>query len=156
MNNNSYASNMTNILNQYLSNIAVLNINLYNYHWNVIGPLFNDLHSKLQEYYEQTTLMFDQIAERIKMLNGFPITSLQNYSQISTIKNIESKNYNDKDIIIAIIKDFEIILTMTYEIGTIANQANDLNTINLMTNYATFFDKQLWILRANLKQKEAY
>ena len=123
-NTNAYQSNMISILNQYLSNIAVMNVKLYNFHWNVVGPFFFGLHPKLQQYFEQTTQMYDQVAERIKMLSGYPITNLPMYEQTSTIKSVESKDYTEKEILQMLIRDFEVLLAMTYETGNLAAQRN--------------------------------
>ena len=40
-----------NILNEYMANLKVLNNNLYNMHFNIVGTSFFGLHKKLQELY---------------------------------------------------------------------------------------------------------
>jgi len=151
-NSSLYRNNMANLLNQYLSNIAVIITKLYNYHWNVVDDLFILIHDKTKEYYTKMQEIYDEVAERIKMLNGYPITTLEEYSKISTIKSVESKDYDRNTIIRSIISDFEILLSIVQEIGDIATQVNDMNTINLVTMYTTFFEKQLWMLRAQLNK----
>ena len=49
----------TELLNEYLSNLKVLNNNLYNLHFNVIGEHFFTLHKKLEEYYHKVADMYD-------------------------------------------------------------------------------------------------
>lgn len=41
---------------------------LRNFHWNVIGENFFDLHAKFEEMYTDTLIKIDEIAERILTL----------------------------------------------------------------------------------------
>ena len=86
-------NNKVDILNEYMSNLKVFNNNLYNLHFNIVGSSFFGMHQKLQDYYEKLALMYDTAAERIKMLGGYPITSLKQISEVSTIKSMKSQNY---------------------------------------------------------------
>ncbi len=151
-NPNMYRSNINNLLNQYLSNIAVEITKLYNFHWNVKDPMFTILHKETENYYTKLQEMYDETAERIKMLNGYPITLLEEYAKISTIKSIESKNYNSEIIIRTIVNDFELLLSLSQEIGNMATQVNDMGTIDLVTNHISFLEKQLWMLKSQLNK----
>lgn len=149
--NNNYQTNLSNILNQFLCNIAVEVTKMYNIHWNLVGPNFLGLHKKYQEYYEKFSDMFDQVAERIKMVGGFPITNVQMFEQGSTVKSIASKDYPANEAIPITIADFGILLSMAKTINDLATKANDSNTSGLMGDYESFFEKQLWMLKAQLK-----
>ncbi len=94
------------ILNEYMANLKVLNNNLYNLHFNIVGESFFGLHKKLQDYYEKLALMYDSTAERIKMLNGMPFTSLREIEDISTIKSMKSMNFNGKQVLEVLDNDF--------------------------------------------------
>ena len=147
----NYQQNINKLLNQYLANVAVLTNKLYNYHWNVVGLSFFPFHTKLQEYYEETNEMFDEIAERIKQLEGFPVASLRAYNEMAQIKAVESRNYTDREIIIDLVKDFCYMVAITNQIILYASEANDEATVVLFSDYAVFFEKQLWMLKAHLK-----
>jgi starvation-inducible DNA-binding protein len=151
MNNNSYQNQMITYLNQFLSSIAVLTNKMYNYHWNIIGPDFWPLHVKLQEYYEKGNDEFDVIAERIKQLGGYPLTSLAMYSANSGIKEAESKNYTGREAIMGLINDFKIIHKMGSDIASYASSIGDGVTGGLIGDYLAYIEKQLWMLEANLK-----
>jgi starvation-inducible DNA-binding protein len=144
-------ADMSDILNEYLSNLKVLNNNLYNLHFNVVGEDFFQVHEKLQEYYEQVAIMYDDIAERIKMLGKFPITSLVEYEESSTIKSMISQDYTIQQAFEVVVNDFNFMLDFSNAIYTYANEIDDANTIDLMTENIRFFEKQLWMLKASLK-----
>ena len=98
-----------NILNEYMTNLKVMNNNLYNMHFNIIGESFFGLHRKLQEYYEKVALMYDAVAERIKMLGGMPITSLKEIEETSTIKSMKSMNFSGKQVLEVLDNDFSFL-----------------------------------------------
>lgn len=138
-------------LNEYLSNLAVLSTKLYGFHWNVVGPLWSNIHSLTQTYYEEILNMYDIIGERIKQYNHFPITDTKTYAEIAKIKNVESKDFTAEEIISCIIPDFEYLNTMTLQFAKIAEETNDIVLLEIMTQHATFFEKQIWILKSHLK-----
>jgi len=41
-----------------------------NYHWNVVGPQFHDLHKFLDAQYEELADIVDDVAERARSLGG--------------------------------------------------------------------------------------
>lgn len=40
------------------------------YHWNVVGPQFNDLHTFFESQYEELNDIVDDVAERARMTGG--------------------------------------------------------------------------------------
>ena len=52
------------MLNALLADEYVLYTKTRNYHWNVVGPQFNDLHKLFGEQYEAIDEFVDDIAER--------------------------------------------------------------------------------------------
>ena len=151
MNNNCNHKDISEILNEYLANLKVLNNNLYNLHFNVVGSDFFQVHLKMQEYYEKTAIMYDDIAERIKMLGSYPITSLNTYEQRSTIKSMLSQDYSIKQVFEVVVNDFSYMLEFSNALYVYANEINDANTADLMLDNIKFFEKQLWMLNASLK-----
>ena len=149
--NSNYQQQIVPYLNQFLSNIAVFTNKLYNYHWNIVGPDFFPLHLKFQEYYEKGNDEFDIIAERIKQLGGYPITSLAQYSSISGIKEADSKNYGGVEAIKNIVTDYKFIHKMGADIASYASSMGDGVTSGLIGEYLTYIEKQLWMLEANMK-----
>jgi starvation-inducible DNA-binding protein len=142
---------MLTYLNQFLSNIALLTNKMYNYHWNITGPYFFVLHSKFKDYYEKGNEMFDIIAKRIKQLNGSPITSLAIYESTAGIRAAESKKYNGSEAISNTISDFKYIHRIGSDIASYAESIGDRATGNIVGEYLTYLEKQLWMLEANLK-----
>ena len=53
-------------LSRLLADSYTLYLKTHNYHWNVVGPMFNTLHLMFEEQYTELAMAVDQIAERIR------------------------------------------------------------------------------------------
>ena len=140
-----------NILNEYMSNMKVESNNLYNLHFNVVGMSFMGLHKKLQEYYENFNIFYDNIAERIKMLNGYPLTSLLKIEETSTIKSMKSMDFNGNQVLNILDNDFSFLMEYTKDLIKDFNEKNDYYTSNILNKILMYIEKELWMIRSSLK-----
>lgn len=138
------------ILNEYMANLKVLNNNLYNMHFNIVGESFFGLHRKLQEYYEKVALMYDEVAERIKMLGGFPITSLKEIEDISTMKSMKSMNFKGKQVLEVLGNDFTFLRDYTKDLIEYFDKEKDYYTVSILGNNFSFVEKELWMIKTSL------
>lgn len=138
------------ILNEYMSNLKVMNNNLYNMHFNIVGESFFGLHRKLQEYYEKVAIMYDNVAERIKMLNGMPITSLKEIEDTSTMKSMKSMNFSGKQVLEVLDNDFTFLRDYTKDLIEYFNKEKDFYTISLLEENLNFIEKELWMIKTSL------
>lgn len=140
-----------NILNEYMSNIKVENNNLYNLHFNVIGMSFMGLHKKIQEYYEHFNIFYDNIAERIKMLDGYPITSLNKIEEISTIKSMKSMNFSANQVLNILDNDYSFLIEYTKDLIKLFDEKKDYYTSNILNDILMYLEKELWMIKSSLK-----
>ena len=138
------------ILNEYMCNLKVFNNNLYNLHFNVVGESFMGLHKKLEEYYNNIAIMYDNIAESIKIIGGYPITSLKKIEEISSIKSMISQDYNGNQILEILDNDMSFLTEYTKDLINYFKDKNDYIT-NILNNNLMFFTKNLWMIKSSLK-----
>ena len=69
--------NLEQMLNEFLSDLNVFYRKLQNYHWNVEGINFFEVHAKLEEYYNQVNESIDEIGEHILILGGQPLGTME-------------------------------------------------------------------------------
>ena len=138
-----------NILNEYMTNLKVMNNNLYNMHFNIVGESFFGLHRKLQEYYEKVALMYDAAAERIKMLGGMPITSLKEIEEVSTIKSMKSMNFSGKQVLEVLDNDFSFLRDYTKDLIEYYDKEKDYYTISMLEDNLSFIEKELWMIKTS-------
>lgn len=138
------------ILNEYMANLKILNNNLYNMHFNIVGESFFGLHRKLQEYYEKVDLMYDAAAERIKMLGGMPITSLKEIEDISTMKSMKSMNFSGKQVLEVLDNDFSFLRDYTKDLIEYYDKEKDYYTVSMLNDNLFFIEKELWMVKTSL------
>ena len=71
--------NLAEKLNGLLSNFQIYYQNLRGLHWNIKGKNFFELHVKFEEFYTDSQVKIDEIAERILTLQGKPLHTFQDY-----------------------------------------------------------------------------
>ena len=142
---------MIKALNEYMSNLKVENNNLYNMHFNIVGSSFFGLHKKLEEYYKKVSIMYDNVSERIKMLDGYPITSLKDIENTSQIKSMISQNYTGNQVLDVLQNDFNFLALYTKDLIEYANKIDDYYTSNMLNENLNFFEKELWMIKSSLK-----
>ena len=72
-------------LNKLLANYQVHYQKLRNFHWNVEGPDFFDLHEQFEIEYDAVKAQIDEIAERIRVFGANPISTMQGYLDVAEI-----------------------------------------------------------------------
>lgn len=137
-------------LNVYLANLHVLYTKLHNYHWNVEGKSFFQLHSKLEELYDHTAEELDEVAERILTLGFRPAASLKEYLELATLKEVPSVAIHGEALIRSLQADFEVLIKELREALEVADEANDQVSVDLFVGSLENLEKTLWMLRAYL------
>lgn len=134
-------------LNTLLADYHIHYQKLRNFHWNVIGPHFFELHQKFEELYEDAKLKIDEIAERILTLRGNPISNFSEYLTRSNIKEA-STNLVDHKMVSAILDDHKILLKELKTVSQHAEKMEDDGTLDLIGTYIGDLEKTSWMLNA--------
>ena len=73
------------ILNTLLADEYLLYTKTRNYHWNVTGPQFNDLHKFFETQYEALDDIVDEVAERARSLGGRAAGTLEEFRKTARL-----------------------------------------------------------------------
>lgn len=137
-------------LNSLLANYQVYYQNLRNFHWNVSGPNFFELHAKFEELYTAANESVDEVAERILTLGGRPYSSYGEYVTNSSIE--EALEVHDSKQMVGIIREnINTLLDLEREALEAAAAQGDEGTVTLMSDYVTAKEKVVWMLSAYLR-----
>ncbi|RRO13998.1 Dps family protein [Flavobacteriaceae bacterium 14752] len=138
-------SNTVDQLNILLADYHLYYQKLRNFHWNVIGTNFFDLHEKFEEMYDDAKLKVDEIAERILTLRHSPKSNLSDYLKITNIK--ESKaDLDDAKMVDTLLEDHGTIISQMRKVVSVADEAGDEGTIDLIGAYIRELEKTSWML----------
>src|ERR1700754_1063074 len=84
--NDSARAQIVTLLNKRLSDNFVLYVKTLNYHWNVTGPEFIQIHLLLESQYLEPGDANDEIPERVRKIGGLAIGTLDEFKQNSAIE----------------------------------------------------------------------
>jgi starvation-inducible DNA-binding protein len=132
-------------LNILLANLHVHYQKLRNYHWNVTGGDFFDLHELFETEYNEVKIEIDEIAERIRVFGKTPISTLKEYLEVSEIKETGT-DLTASDMVSEVLKDFEMLLSFMVDALDAAGEIGDVATEDLMTGYIKRTEKMHWML----------
>lgn len=132
-------------LNLLLANLHVHYQKLRNFHWNVVGSDFFELHNVFEEEYDQVKIQIDEVAERIRVFGMTPYSTLKEYLEVSDIKEVGTDLPSD-EMVEEVLKDFEILLSLMVDATVAAEEIDDVATEDLITAYIKRTEKRHWML----------
>lgn len=138
-------------LNEFLSDLEMLNVKLQNYHWNVIGKGFFTTHEKLEEYYDEVRDQMDEVAEHILSLGHQPLGTMKDFMENSKIREAKNEQIKSIDIMENVIHDLQELKQKAVQIKQEAEDKEYYATSTLMDDYLADYSKKIWMLNAALK-----
>ncbi|KAA3623822.1 MAG: DNA starvation/stationary phase protection protein [Flavobacterium sp.] len=136
-----------NELNILLADFHLYYQKLRNFHWNVVGSNFFDLHAKFEEMYDDAKLKVDEIAERILTLRFQPLSNYSDYLKSSNLSE-SSSDLEDLAMVKTLLEDHSTMIEQMRKVIDKAGEANDEGTIDLIGSYIGDLEKTSWMLDA--------
>ncbi|MBO0324373.1 DNA starvation/stationary phase protection protein [Muricauda sp. CAU 1633] len=137
-------------LNTILANYQVFYNKLRNFHWNIEGPEFFELHEEFEKEYNTVKENIDIVAERIRVFGVKSNFSLKRTLELSKIKEQE-KNMSALEMIREVLKDYEIIHDSLLDGVNAALDTGDVATEKMLTDFITELEKRHWMFTSYLK-----
>ena len=141
--------NIKEFLNQFLSNLHILNTKFYHYHWFVKGENFFTLHEQFENLYTEGHQNIDEIAERILMIGGTPYSTLKEYLTHATLVEAEG-DLTSREMVAATVSDLEQLAGELKEGIEIASEENDPVTEDMLIGILSSYEKTIWLLKSYL------
>jgi starvation-inducible DNA-binding protein len=139
------------ILNMLLSDEYLLYTKTRNYHWNVLGPQFNDLHKFFEEQYTDLNVVVDDVAERARSLGGWALGTLQEFAQHARLKEVAGQHPNAREMIANLLADHETLVRQLRTDLEAAEKHHDMGTNDFLTGLMEKHEKMAWMLRSFLQ-----
>ena len=137
------------ILNDILADEYVLYTKTRNYHWNVVGPQFNDLHKFFEGQYEALNEVVDDVAERARSLGGKAFGTLREFSQHSRLKEQPGTQPGALTMVSNLQADHEAMArTLREDLAIVMDKYADAGTSDFLTCLLEKHEKMAWMLRS--------
>jgi len=136
-------------LGKVLADSYTLYLQTHNFHWNVTGPHFRDLHLLFEEQYTELATAVDEIAERIRTL-GFPAPGT--YKAFTTLTQIREVDGTPEAFAMVRIlaEGNEAVVRACRQVLPLAQEASDESSSALLSDRMRLHEKSAWMLRSLL------
>lgn len=133
-----------------LADSYTLYLQTHNFHWNVTGPQFRDLHLMFEEHYTELATAVDDIAERIRTLGVFAPGT---YKEFATLSNIEETDSvpSGNDMVAILSQGHEQVVRTCRDVLKVAQEADDESSVSLVSDRMVLHEKTAWMLRSLLQ-----
>lgn len=136
-------------LSRLLADTYTLYLKTHNYHWNVTGPRFHDLHQLFEAQYTELAVAVDAVAERIRTLGVPAPGTYREFGELTSIEEVPGTPAAE-DMIRDLLTANEIVVRTCRQILPVAQQAADESTVSLVADRMAVHEKAAWMLRSLL------
>jgi starvation-inducible DNA-binding protein len=138
-------------LNQILADEYVLYTKVRNYHWNVEGSNFMEMHKFYEDMYDGIDEAIDEIAERVRMLGHYAEGRLKDFLQLANL-NEEAYTNNQKKQLQNLLNDHETMIRgLRKDITAFSDKYKDDGNADFVTGLMEKHEKWAWFVRSYLK-----
>ena len=143
------ASPVIDALGRVLADTYTLYLKTQNYHWNVTGPHFETLHAAFERQYGELASAVDVVAERIRSLGAPAPGSFGYFAERSSVKEARGVPAAD-EMVRDLANSHQIVGTAIKAALEAGEKAEDVVTVDLMTQRLAAHEKAVWMLNSFL------
>ncbi len=136
-------------MERLLADTAVLQLKTQNYHWNVTGPLFQEIHLLTEKQYEELAQAMDEIAERIRALGHPAPATHAAYLKLTGLLEDETLP-EAEEMLRQLDQDHMTLLRTARRVMDVAEQSRDHGSVDLLGKRIAAHEKHAWMLRSHI------
>jgi starvation-inducible DNA-binding protein len=149
--NDNQRQGVVDVLTTLLADEVTLYIKTRNFHWNVEGSDFGELHKFFEAQYEELDEIMDEVAERIRALGSYAPGSLGEFGKAARLKEAKGAKLAAKEMLANLLNDHEATVRNLREgIDVVGAKHGDKGTEDFLTGLMEQHEKMAWMLRAYL------
>lgn len=137
-------------LKKLLADSYTLYLQTHNFHWNVTGLQFRELHLMFEEHYTELAVAVDDIAERIRTLDVPAPGTYKEFAKLSSIQEVDGVP-SSSEMVELLTKGHEQVIKTSRDVLKVAQNADDESTAALVSDRMRVHEKTAWMLRATQK-----
>lgn len=134
-------------LSRVLADSYTLYLQTHNFHWNVTGPQFRDLHLMFEEHYIELAEAVDDIAERIRTLGFVAPGTYKEFARLSAVKEVDGVP-EAGEMVDILTQGHEQVVRTCRDVIKMSDEVHDEGTSDLLTGRMSLHEKTAWMLRA--------
>lgn len=122
----------------------------HNFHWNVTGPQFRELHLLFEEHYTELAVAVDDIAERIRTLGVYAPGTYRQFAELSSITEVDGVPSAQEMTEILTSSHEQVVRTCRLALEN-AQAGGDESSAALISDRMRIHEKTAWMLRSLLQ-----
>jgi len=138
------------LLDALLSDEYLLYTKTRNFHWNVTGPQFNDLHKFFEAQYGTLDGFVDDVAERSRALGGRAQGSMKEFLSAARLEESRGRSPRADAMLSELLRDHEKLVRWLRADVDAAAKLGDQGTADFLTGLLEEHEKMSWMLRSFL------
>ncbi len=137
------------MLQALLSDECLLYTKTRNFHWNVTGPQFSELHRLFEGQYEALDATIDAVAERVRALGVHALGSMEEYLKKGRLKERVGRPPTAMDMLAELLSNHEALVKhLRFDVAACASKHGDAGTSDFLTGLMEQHEKAAWMLRS--------
>ena len=125
-------------------------IKAQNFHWNVEGSDFYQLHNMFEDIYNEVYGTIDAFAENIRKIKSYTPASLYRFSALSVVDD-ETEVLDPQAMVAELLRDAEKMQEIMKVLFTEAENLGHHGLSNFLADRQDAFAKHAWFLRSTAK-----
>lgn len=137
-------------LNKLLADEVILYFKTRNYHWNIEGPNFNELHLFYENQFNQLDVIMDEVAERIRILGHHTEARLVDYLKLASLPELPYMKVQEEQMADLLFSQETVIQNLRRLITLFSESYKDLGSADFVTQLLGRHEKMAWMIRSYL------
>ena len=134
-----------------LANTYVMGFKAHSYHWNVEGMFFPMFHDFFGEMYDELNGSVDDLAERIRTLDGYAPISIATLLHHATIREDVAKPATVSAMVSNLLADCAETTASLNKAFALAEDQNNQGLMDILASRLDAHAKHAWMLKSILK-----
>lgn len=138
------------LLSVLLADEVMLYTKTRNYHWNVSGESFMELHKLFQTQYTELEETIDLVAERVGKMGGKSVGTMVEFLDLTRLKEHPGKYGTQKEMLLDLLNDHQTLAVELRKDIETSDKNNDAGTTDFLTGILEQHETISWVLRRYL------
>lgn len=144
------ATNSAQFIEKILADTFIIYVRTLNFHWNVVGPYFPQLHKLFEEQYNDLAKNLDRLAERLRSLGFAAPATLTQFLKLTSLTEITAP-LKDAEMVKVLMEDHESAASNIRKALSQIDEA-DGGSQNMLEELLEQHEHTAWMLRSILEK----
>ena len=91
---------------------------------------------------------FDEVAEKIIMNGEAPVTGMNNYLELATIKELNKGVYKDDEVLKVVLDDLTYLKDKATSLRAEFDEAGNFGIVAMLEEHVAGYEKEIWFLQS--------